>query len=71
MKAFSSLVGGNDPEDVKIQSLSNFRSQSKDIQSEIVNDRKVKIHVDTASTVALQQYVNLSGEQLAKVKRFH
>ena len=71
MKAFSSLVGGNDPEDVKIQSLSNFKSQSKDIQSDIVNDRKVKIHVDTASTVALQQYVNLSGEQLAKVKRFH
>ena len=71
MNAYRKLLGGNSKTDIKVQSLSDFRRQPKNVQSDIIKKMDVKVEIDAASTVALQQYVNLSGEQLAKVKRFH
>ena len=71
MSAFRKLLGGDSQADIKVQSLSDFKRQPKAVQSDIMNEMDVKVEIDAASTVALQQYVNLSGEQLAKVKRFH
>ena len=67
---YGESLSGPSFEDIKLQAVSDFKRQQKEVRSHVIQETNSHVVIDPLTSLAFKEEIGLSWSQQAKVNRF-